>query len=61
MPEKAENLVFGNEEHDTSDSDKICYFTDAESESDSEYEYESDSDEEGLRVVTTRGKSILLL
>ena len=70
MPMKAENMeVYNDEEHNCiadythhdENVDKICFSreSDPDSESDSDYESESDSDEEGLRIVTTRGKSKL--
>lgn len=70
MPMKAENMEFCNDEehnsiaddtHHDENVDKICFSreSDSDSESDSDYESECHSDEEGLRIVTTRGKSKL--
>ena len=68
MPMKAENMEFCNDEehnsiaddtHHDENIDKICFNRESDSESDSDYESESDCDEEGLRIVTTRGKSKL--
>ena len=62
MQMKAENMEFCNDvehnniaegTHHDENVDKM-YFS---RESDSDYESESDSDEEGLRIVTPRGKS----